>query len=786
MKLRFLLICNLIATLSLAQTGVVQGVVRDESGQSLSAVNVILKGTTLGSTTQPDGKFEIRNVPEGAYILYATMVGLEKHEQAITVRENEITSIPAITLKENHEQLNEVVVSGLREVVYVETKPSESLRINADLIEIPQNINIATRQTLKDMGLLSKGEISRISSGITKSYGGSLDMTLQIRGTNATYGTYRNGVGGPIWWNAQEDASMIERIEFVKGPAGFMLANAEPGGLVNTVTKQPTRENVNEVSLGVGSFNLMRATLDLGGAVKKNSPLTYRLNVGVQKNNEYYHFGEFNRFFICPAIKYEFSENTSITLEHNYVKAQAQENTHSSVSLNGDMWALPIDFAINDPNNDKFLGADVYTRLHLKHRLNSDWTFNAQAAYMTTNWDGTTLYLEGIAATKDTLYRASSLSDWWGTLMNMQLFLDGKFNTGKSIEHKVMIGIDFGDGSEGSTYGGTWGENKFPLSVSNPTYYLPKDSLKYTGDKYSWVSTNRWMALYVQDHIKLFSKVVLTLAGRFTNLTTGQDWNSPPDDPEYEITDNKFTPRIGLTYLFSDNISVYALHDESFLSQRGAIFGGGRLPALTGSNNELGVKAMLYKKQLALSASVYDIRKNNVGTTDQLHDGFYLKTGQIRSTGFDFDVMGKITPELVVNANYSYTDARITKDSDETLIGLTNAGTVDHLANLWMKYTIGKGILQGLGFGAGMQYTGKRSGVSPGWNSADGNLYLPEYTLLDASLSYTADRFSVMFNIYNLTNIKYASSGWYYPDFGEWIFDVGAPVNFRIQTTIKL
>lgn len=85
-----------------------------------------------------------------------------------------------------------------------------------------------------------------------------------------------------------------------------------------------------------------------------------------------------------------------------------------------------------------------------------------------------------------------------------------------------------------------------------------------------------------------------------------------------------------------------------------------------------------------------------------------------------------------------------------------------------------------------MQYTGERSGVWPGWNSASGNMYVPANTLLDASLSYTTDRFSVIFNIYNLTNVKYAANGSYYPDLEEWIFDVGTPSNFRLQTTIRL
>ncbi|MGL4597535.1 MAG: TonB-dependent siderophore receptor, partial [Bacteroidia bacterium] len=639
--------------------------------------------------------------------------------------------------------------------------------------------------TLSDMGMTTKGEIYRMSSGVTKSYGGSLDMTVQIRGTDATYGTYRNGIGGPIWWNAQEDASMIERLEFVKGPSGFMLANSEPGGLINTVTKQPTHLHVAEIGFGVGSWNMMRTTIDLGGEFKKEGKLTYRLNIGYQQNNEYYAFGKFTRYFIAPALKYEFSNNTSITFENNYVKATAQENTHSSISINNNLWALPINMAINDPNQKPFYGADLYNRIFFQHKFNERWSLNAQGAFMTTDWDGTVLYIQGINATKDTINRANSYNDWWGKLSNLQLFLDGKFYTGKKMEHKILIGIDYGSGSEGSTFGETWGENNYNLAVVNPSYYLPKASLNYTGELSSWLTSNRWQALYVQDHLKVAEKIIFTVAGRYTHLVSGQDWNAPPDDPEYESTNSRFTPRLGLTYLMSKNFSLYVLHDESFLPQRGAIFNGGRLSPLTGSNNEFGLKALLCDKQLSITASVYDIQKNRVGIVDQLHDGYFIEAGQIRSTGFDFDIAGKLSENLFINANYSFVDARITKHSDESLIGLQNAGTARNLANVWAKYQLGNGKLSGIGFGAGMQFTDKRSGVWSGWNSNEGNKYLPAYTLFDVAISYATEKFNVGVNVYNILNKKYASNGWWYPEFQEWIFDVGAPMNFRLQTVYK-
>jgi iron complex outermembrane receptor protein len=768
--------------------GVIKGIVTTSDDKPAALVTIQLKATKKVTLTNENGEFLFANVSPGKYEVEVTSVGYSKIVQAVILEADKTANIN-FQLTENAAQLAEVLVSTNRKS-YIAAKASTSLRLNADLIEIPQNITVATKQTLTDMGLLTKSEIFRISSAITKSYGDELDLTFQIRGINSTYGTYRNGVGGPLWWNAQEDAAMIERMEFVKGPAGFMLSNAEPGGLINVVTKQPTHQRITEVGFGVGSWNLMRIHLDLGGEFKKDSQLTFRLNAGVQKKNEYYHFGDFYRYWICPVLKYDFNENTSLTLEHNYVKAAALANPQHSITINGKFNSLPIAFAIVDPNLEKFWAADVYTRAHLKHKINDNWTFNAQAAYMTTDWDGTTMYPYGISPTKDTIYRFLEFSDWSGKLVNTQLFADGKFYTGRNAEHKVLIGIDYGDGSQGSTIKSTYGENKYPLAINNPTYYLPKDTLKLNdANNFSWLATNKWQALYIQDHLKLFDKVIVTLAGRFTHLITGQDFNNPPSDPDYEISDNKFTPRVGLTYMFSPNISAYIMHDESFLAQRGAIFGGSRLPPLTGSNNEIGVKALLFKKQLSITASVYDIKKNEVGTADPdpAHQSFYLKTGQIRSTGLDIDIAGRVNSNFYININYAYVNPRISKDEDKTLIGLQTFGTCKNLANVWLKYQINDGVFRGLGFGAGFQYTDKRSAIIPGFSSSDGNKYLPAYMLFDAALSYTTGNFSINLNAYNLANTRYATGGGWRPDpVNEFIYYPGKPRNFRLQTTFRL
>ena len=767
---------------SINKPGIIKGIVTTSDDKPAALVTVQLKATKKTTITNENGEFVFANITPGKYEVEVTSIGYIKFIQTVTLEENKTANL-SFRLTENAVELSEVLVSTNKKS-YIASKTSTSLRLNADLLEIPQNITVATKQTLTDMGLLTKSEIFRISSSITKSYGSELDLTFRIRGINSTYGTYRNGVGGPIWWNVQEDASMIERMEFVKGPSGFMLANAAPGGLINVVTKQPTHQRITEVGFGVGSWDLMRTYVDLGGEFVKDGKLTYRLNIGAQKKNEYYQFGDFYRYWVCPVLTYEPDKKTSLTYEFNYVKAATQENIHEAITINGDIEKLPVDLAINDPNNPKFWGADVYNKFTIKHKFNDNWTFNGQAAYMTTDWDGTAMGLQGINATKDTLDRFNYFVDWEGKLTNLNLFMDGKFNTGRHTEHKVLIGIDYGQGNEGFNYADLWQNNPFPLSISDPVYYLPKDTLTVFHDKFSVLATNRWQALYVHDHLNLFNRMIVTVGVRFTNLTTGQDYVDPRDR-HYEVTDNKLTPRLGLTFLFTKDISAYVLHDESFVGQRGAIYGGGRLPPLTGCNNEVGVKALLFKRQLAITASAYDIKINDVGTPDPINQGFFLKTGQIRCQGVDVDIAGRINSNLYINANYAWVDPRITKDQDTTLIGLQNYGTCKNIANVWLKYQINNGALKGIGLGAGYQYTDKRNAVAR-WNSSEGIKYLPPYSLFDVAVSYTTGRFNIGFNVYNIANKRYAAGGYWDPDDQEYLFYQGNPRNFRLQTTFRL
>jgi len=59
---------------------------------------------------------------------------------------------------------------------------------------------------------------------------------------------------------------------------------------------------------------------------------------------------------------------------------------------------------------------------------------------------------------------------------------------------------------------------------------------------------------------------VITIASHFTHHFFNIDDPGLPDYEKHKI-DNKITPRAGLTWLFSDDVSVYALYDQSYWIQ---------------------------------------------------------------------------------------------------------------------------------------------------------------------------------------------------------------------------
>ncbi|WP_229213763.1 SusC/RagA family TonB-linked outer membrane protein [Dyadobacter psychrotolerans] len=151
----------------------VTGIIKDEKGEGLPGVSILLKGSQAGAITDVNGNFSI-SVPNASSVLVVSYVGFLAQEITVGNR----TSID-ITLKSDTKALDEVVVIG-----YGTTKRQDftgsvsSLKLEGSAVALLPSMNAL--ETLK-------GSLPGLDVGATNSAGGQ--PSVQIRGQNSISGS---------------------------------------------------------------------------------------------------------------------------------------------------------------------------------------------------------------------------------------------------------------------------------------------------------------------------------------------------------------------------------------------------------------------------------------------------------------------------------------------------------------------------------------------------------------------------------------------------------------------
>ncbi|GAB2706619.1 SusC/RagA family TonB-linked outer membrane protein [Hymenobacter frigidus] len=112
-KLMFLLLLAGLGfpSSAFAQTGSVSGRVLDSKKEGIPGATVLIEGTSLGSSSNVDGTYNIQNVPAGSQTLVISFVGFNTVRRPVTVVAGQNTEVSA-DLSENTTQLSEAIVVG--------------------------------------------------------------------------------------------------------------------------------------------------------------------------------------------------------------------------------------------------------------------------------------------------------------------------------------------------------------------------------------------------------------------------------------------------------------------------------------------------------------------------------------------------------------------------------------------------------------------------------------------------------------------------------------------------
>ncbi|MBN8822777.1 MULTISPECIES: TonB-dependent receptor [unclassified Spirosoma] len=768
-------------TVSYAQSvGTITGRIITAQAQPLAHATVRLTNSRVGTTTNDQGEFVLERVPAGEQTIVISRIGHGRVRQTVNVVAGETTRLTDLTLLETAESLQEVTVEGKNS--YKADIPSSSLRIKTPLIELPQNVQVINRQLIADQQIFDMLEgVSRNVSGVTRMEHWDNYARLNMRGSRVA--PFRNGMNVESTWGPlAEDMSMVERIEFVKGPAGFMMANGEPSGFYNVVTKKPTGFTKGEFAMTTGSFDTYRATLDLDGKLSQDGNLLYRLNIMGQSKGSFRDFEYNNRYTIAPVLKYKLSDKTSITAEYTYQFSQMSVIGSAYVFSGTGLGVYPRNISLASANLDPTKINDHSSFLILEHQLSSNWKLTGQLAYFNSTQLGSSMWADSAKANGN-IYRRVSIWDAANQGKFAQVFVNGDVTTGP-VTHRILAGLDLGS----KKYSADWGQS-FPLydkdfvfNANTSNYYLPTNLLPRFDRSQSLINraganvlSQSYSGLYVQDELRfLQDKVRLTLAGRITSTKDSQ-YGSGTD-----VT--KATPRVGLSVSLNRQTSVYALYDQAFVPQAGADRQGNAFKPITGNNTEIGLKKDWAGGRWNSTISAYKITKNNVLTTDPTNPNFSIQLGQTQTSGVEFDIRGEIVSGLNLIANYAYTDSKITKDTEAKNVNLPVPGFSKHVTNAWLSYRVQKGAVQGLGLSLGYQWQLDRYG----WfsDAVDKNPTLPNSFQADAAISWQTGPFNVALNVNNLFD-AYIYSGAYYSWSNAYYWQAQAPRNFRLSLGYK-
>ncbi|MGD1908472.1 MAG: TonB-dependent siderophore receptor [Leptolyngbyaceae cyanobacterium] len=665
-----------------------------------------------------------------------------------------VTATPGDPLVSNPDQdALQVVVTG-EEDGYLVPDASTATRTDTPLRDIPNSIQVIPRQVIEDQQATNLEEVLENSAGISfLGDNASRGLIFSIRGFSGAP-VLRNGFLLPGIFSqdaAGPEVANLEQVEILRGPASVLYGQAQPGGVINLVTKQPLSEPYYNIQLQGGNRGFISPSIDLSGPLTEDGRLLYRLNALYRREESFQDFNnDAERFFIAPTLTWLIDDRTDLTLSLEYVEDD-EFFTTGALAFGEGFADVPPERVFNDPDStieQDFLSVG-YT---LEHRFSDNWQLRNQFLHTSSSFDYSVIPFP-LAVNPATgvanrfFLQQSGNTDTYSLVTNIQ----GEFDTGP-LEHILLFGVDLVS-SIGDSAGRGDFTNPSPINIFNNTVDVQSplvSSLTHTADR--TVTVNQ-LGIYLQDQIDILDNLILVAGLRYDTLS--QEVRQNLTGTESSSDESALTPRIGIIYQPIEPISIYANYARSFAPNfLNTDVNGNLLAPEEGEGFEVGIRGEIIEGRLSATFAYFDITKQNVATRDpaDLIPPFAsIATGEQRSRGIDFNLTGEILPGWNVVASYAYIDATVTEDNT-TPVGNRLFGVPEHSASLWTTYEIQSGDLEGLGFGLGFNYVGEREGDLANSYRAD------SYFRTDSAVFYGRDNWQLRLNVDNLFDIDYIES----------------------------
>lgn len=674
----------------------------------------------------------------------------------------------AEALEEGFADDQEIIVTGEKEG-YVAIS-SAGLKTDTPLIDTPQSVSVVTREQLDDQALQDIGDILRYTPGASIGQGEGNRDQITIRGQNTTADFFVDGIRDDVQYF--RPLYNIERVEIHKGPNAMIFGRGGGGGIINRVAKSPIADRpFGEVTASVDSFGAFYLSGDLNLPVGDSA--AFRLNGLYEEFDNHRDFYDGRRIAVNPTFGAELDDNNRILLSYEYVDDDrgvdrgnpaelraaninpGDDNECSITNICGPLTGYR-DTLFGQPGTNRTTLQAHIVKLRVEHEFSDELSFSSTTQY--GDYDKLYRNVYPVDAVSNDIRltpvaNSVTLDGYVDTTDRENFITQGNLlwtgDTG-SLGHSLLLGYEIGQQKSANArrdiFFASSSDDQVVIPLTDP---IAVPAFTFPVFSRSTMSDLKFLSLYVQDQISIGDHFEIIGGVRFDRFDL--DVNDIQNGLLLSRTDEKFSPRFGAIYKPQENISIYASYAKSFLPRSGDQFltltpSNANLAPETFENYEIGMKWDM-TSGLSLTTALFRLDRDDQSILLD-NQGNSTLSGS-RTEGVEFQLVGKLTDQLQINAGYSYLDGQQRNAASVGGQDLRLFQVPEHMISLWTKYDFTQQ------FAAGVGVTHQSSQFA----TNDNSVRIPAFTRVDAALYYdVSEQVQVQLNVENLFDETYYPS----------------------------
>lgn len=663
---------------------------------------------------------------------------------------------------------------------YTTGATSTATKLNLSLRETPQSVSVLTRQRIDDQNLRSIGQVLEQAPGINVQSPGSDRLYVFSRGLAIDNYQY-DGMPTTSFAFSQAlpqalaDMAIYDRVEVVRGATGLLSGAGDPSGTVNLVRKRPTDTFKGYVSAGLGSWDLYRSEVDVGGPLTDSGNVRGRAVAAYQQGNSFTDHLQQEKTILYGITEFDLSDSTVLTVGFDYLNSDPRGFSTTGLPLL-DRYGnkLHTSRSDNPASRDSSNRQQIYNSFaSLEQQLANDWKLKVAASYLygTRDYDsviaGTSTGFVDPATGNGLKYTATK-GENWQKQQGLDILLSGPFQL-MGREHELVLGFNYQEYENrrngfGNPVAGGKSDNLVsgkPVNIGTWDNYAPQPV--YTINREDDNLSQRQNGAYLATRLKPTDDLSLILGARvsYFKYDASMHYNVPAmvrsNTDDSAKSTGEVTPYAGVVYDLDQHHSVYASYTSIFKPQTYKDQGGKLLAPREGDNYEVGLKGEYFEGRLNTAVALYEVKLEN----DNVPDGYIIGSDfqpaytpkKTTTRGIDLEISGEILPGWNLDASYSHA---VVKDSEHERIKTIIPADIFKLWTTWRL----PGELDQLTVGGGVNWQSPIHFTADSWQlSVPATYKQDDFATVGLMARYQmTSQWSATATVNNLFNKKYISS----------------------------